>query len=758
MISTTVLAVALSLCGTIASISTNYSGYVNVFQGTRSGGNRFPGVVAAPFAFVKLGPDVESGRTDAYSGYLPAGNIWGFSMMHESGTGGAPKYGVVSQMPVVGSVSDPIANFSQPRKSPDEGSVGYYKSSLANGVQVELGATERAGLYSYVFPNGNTSSIVVDVSHVLPSFRGLGWEQHYTSGSFGIYDDGHYTGSGTYNNGWNLSPDWTIYFCGRFSQRPSYAYTFLSSGNATVTNNGTSSVSGSGRLGGVFSFASTSLRSRVGVSFLSTEKACSNLDAEISEVIELQTLVDNAKARWNTEIFDKVQISTSNEADLQLLYSSLYGMFLIPSNRTGENPGWDSAEPYYDDVFTLWDTHRCHTSLFQIVHPTAYEEFIRSLIDIWKNDGFMPDARSSNFNGRVQGGSNADNVLADAFVKGVRGAIDWEAGFAAMQTDAEVVPPNNFDPKAPDSSTKEGRGALPDWLQYGHITPRFTRAVSRAVEYSTNDFGLHQVASGLGKTDDAATYLDRSRNWRNHWNPNATSEGHFGFMVPRNANGSFIPQDPKDCGGCYWGDAYYEDNAWIYSMNAIHDVAELKRRVGGDERFVDRLDKLFDLKIFNAGNEPGFTSPFLYNFVKGKQYKSVERSRYIGGLYNASEAGLPGNSDAGAMESNLLWQMIGLWPMTGQTTFLILAPWFESMIIDLGDGKTLSITSTGGNRDTAFYVQSLKVNGSPWNKAWVTWDDIFANGGTLEYVLGDQAIAWATGAVPPSPASEILGS
>ena len=575
-------------------------------------------------------------------------------MMHESGTGGAPKYGVVSQMPVVGNVSNPIANFSQPRASPDQGSVGYYKSSLANGITVELAATEHAGLYSYAFPNGSTPSVVVDVSHVLPSFRGLGWEQHYSRGSFGISDDGHYTGSGTYNNGWNLSPDWNIYFCGKFNQPPARAYTFIAQGNTTVSNNGTSHVSGSQRLGGVFTFAGTSLQSRVGISFISTAKACANLDNEITPETTLRQLVSNAQTRWHSEILSKVQITSTNETDLQLLYSSLYGMFLIPSNRTGENPGWTSTEPYYDDVFTLWDTHRCHTSLFHVVQPTAYEQFIRSLIDIWRHDDFMPDARSSNFNGRVQGGSNADNVLADAFVKGVRGAIDWQDGFAAMQTDAEVVPPNNFDPKAPDSSTKEGRGALPDWLQYGYITPRFSRAVSRAVEYSTNDFGLHQVASGLNKTTEAATYLNRSRNWRNHWNPNATSEGHNGFVVPRSANGSFIPQDPKDCGGCYWGDAYYEDNAWIYSMNAIHDVAELKRRIGGDERFVDRLDKLFDLKIFNAGNEPGFTSPFLYNFVKGMQWKSVQRSRYIGSLYNAGESGLPGNSDAGAMESNLL--------------------------------------------------------------------------------------------------------
>ncbi|KAL5117689.1 hypothetical protein ACEQ8H_004437 [Pleosporales sp. CAS-2024a] len=743
----------LFLCGASPSANGNNSDHVNVFQGTQGGGNRFPGVVAAPFAMVKLGPDVESGKTDAYSGYLPTGNIWGFSMMHESGTGGAPKYGVVSQMPTVGDITNPVVDFSQPRASPDTGSVGYYKSSLANGITVELAATEHAGLYAYSFPPATTPSVIVDVSHVLPSFRGLGWEQHYSAGSFSISPDGRYVGSGTYNNGWNLSPDWTIYFCGRFSQPPVQSYTFIVTGNTTVTNNDGRRVSGRQQLGGAFTFTGQSLKSRVGISFLSTEKACANLDAEITAETGMGTLVDKAKARWNADILGKIQVSSTNHTDLQLLYSSLYGMFLLPSNRTGENPAWTSSEPYYDDVFTLWDTHRCHTSLFQIIQPTAYEEFIRSLIDIWRHDGFLPDARSSNYNGRTQGGSNADNVLADAFVKGVRGAVNWEDGFSAMQTDAEVVPANNFDPRAPDSSTQQGRGALPDWLQHGYITPRFTRAVSRAVEYATNDFALYQVALGLNKSTEAATYLERCRNWRNHWNPNAQSEGHAGFVVPRHANGSFARQNPESCGGCYWEDAYYEDNAWIYSMNAIHDVAELKRRIGGDDWFVDHIDKLFDLDIFHAGNEPGFTTPFLYNFVRGQQWKSVERSRYIGGLYSGGAKGLPGNSDAGAMESNLLWQTIGLYPLTGQTTFLILAPWFESMTIDLGHGKVLRITTNGADRNTAPYVQSVKVNGKVWDRAWVTWDDILAHGGTLDYVLGTKAVKWNTGDVPRSPAS-----
>ena len=112
----------------------------------------------------------------------------------------------------------------------------------------------------------------------------------------------------------------------------------------------------------------------------------------------------------------------------------------------------------------------------------AYEEYIRSLIDVWRHDGFLPDARSSFANGATQGGSNADNVLADAYVKGVRGQVNWDDAFAAMVTDAEVTPPNNFDPRDTTGSTKEGRGALPDWLQYGYITPKFGRSASRAVE------------------------------------------------------------------------------------------------------------------------------------------------------------------------------------------------------------------------------------------------------------------------------------
>lgn len=238
--------------------------------------------------------------------------------------------------------------------------------------------------------------------------------------------------------------------------------------------------------------------------------------------------------------------------------------------------------------------------------------------------------------------------------------------------------------------------------------------------------------------------------------------GFTGFVGPRNESG-FIPQDPISCGGCYWQDYYYQALPWEYSFNAHHEIEKLIGLMGGDQRFVDRLEMTFKPGVFsgngafghtlfNPGNEPSFTTPYLYNFVN-RQDLAVKQSRFIAKLYyHVAPNGLPGNSDAGAMESWLLWNMIGLYPMTGQTTFLIGSPWFKNLKISLGMSKFLTIASNGGS-DDAFYVQSLKVNGKAWNKSWLTWNDIFANGGTLEFELGPNPANWTTGERPPSPGS-----
>lgn len=729
--------------------------------GTTNGGNMFPGVVPAPFAPVKLGPDMD-GMDSAKSGYMPTGKLTGLSLMHVSGTGGSPKYGTVSQLPIVGEVTDLNGSFYVERSTSDVGGVGEYEITLKNGIHIDLAGSPHVGMLQYSFPPNQKANVLVDVSHYLQTTKKGGLlSQSYEEGSIEIFPDGHYEGSGTYEGGWNLSPDWKVYFCGRFSETPSNSQTFSTAGNSTTgIFSKATAASSTGQTGALFTFASQNVTSRVSFSFLSAAKACEYIDQEVPTGTTLNDLVSRSKEIWNTQVFSKITTTERDNNLLGQLYSNMYGMHILPTNRTGENPSsqWNAQVPYYDDIYTFWDLFRCTTPLFHILQPTMYEELLRSIVEVYRTEGYLPDGRSSNFNGRSQGGSNADNVLADAFVKGVKGKLDWNLAYAAMVKDAEVTPPNNNDPLVKDSSTAQGRGALPDWLKLGFITTKFTRSVTRAVEYSVNDFGLSQVASGLGKSSDADLYLSRSRNWRNHWDPTSKSHNTIGFLVPRKPDGSFVNQNPSDCGGCYWGEAYYEGNPWEYTVNPHHDLAAL---IAMDSNFTRRLDTLLDPKnkLINMGNEPSFATPYLYNFVN-QQALSVRASRSIAkSSYHPGPAGLPGNSDAGAMQSWWLWNVIGLYPLTGQTTFLIGSPWFSDLHINLPNDKSLHITTsnstTAGDVGDAIYVQSLKVNGKPWNQNWLSYNDVFATGGTLEFVMGREMTAWdENGALPPSPASQ----
>lgn len=401
---------------------------------------------------------------------------------------------------------------------------------------------------------------------------------------------------------------------GYFDSTPISAQVFSATGLAdSVFQEGgsVSSTNDQTRIGGMFTFSAetTSVTSRVGISWISIKKARQNVDGEIPAGTALQKVVEDTKSAWNEEVLSKITIKSPSTESRQLLYTSLYFMNLLPTNQTDENPGWTSAEPYYSDIFTLWDLFRCSTPLLHIINPKVYEEFIRSLIDIWRHDGYLPDARSSNYNGRTQVGSNADNVLADAFVKGVRGKINWNDGYAAMVKDAEVAPLNLDppDPQAPDASTKEGRGGLSDWIEHGFITkPIYTRSVSRAVEYAYNDFSLYQVAKGLGNDDDAAKYLNRSRNWRNHWNPNLESLGFTGFVGPRSLT-DFIPITPLEDRG-YWVGPFYEGGTWDYSWTDVHDINKMIELMGGTKRTLDRLETMFQV-----GKHPKFPNGTIYD-------------------------------------------------------------------------------------------------------------------------------------------------
>jgi len=374
-----------------------------------------------------------------------------------------------------------------------------------------------------------------------------------------------------------------VYVCGEFDSPPIGAKAFKGKNTFPVSrhfrtfDNGTTpwptftgSAARSGpmndRIGALFSWDNvTEVKSRVGISFMSVEKACAYKNSEISSW-SIKETTQAARDEWNRDVFSKIRVDASESANrtrLALLYSSLYFMHLIPSERVGENPLWESEEPYWDDFYTMWDLFRNQVSLWHLIQPSYYESMIRSLIDMFKHEGYMPDGRSGNYNGLVQGGSNADNVLADAYVKGLAGMINWTEGYAAVKKDADVVPFFDQNPVDPQGSLKEGRSALDDWIQLGYVSAdRSTRAVSKTVEYSLNDFAVSQIAADEAP-GDRNLYLRRSAGWQLSWDSEASSRNFTGFVMPRYANGTFHKTyNITNCGDCNWADESYEGTAF----------------------------------------------------------------------------------------------------------------------------------------------------------------------------------------------------
>lgn len=197
----------------------------------------------------------------------------------------------------------------------------------------------------------------------------------------------------------------------------------------------------------------------------------------------------------------------------------------------------------------IWDTFRSVHPLYTLIRPQVQSSIVRGLIDIQKHEGFLPDSRVANWNGRTQAGSNADVILADAFVKGLKG-IDWEAGWAALVADAESSPEDFLD---------HGRGDIEYWWTIGYIPayPQqqiyYHRSAARTIEYAYNDFCIAQVARGLGKEDEYKKYLNSSAKWQNLWNDKVTSFGTRGFIIPRSdfmEGGRFLEDDWKNVTLC----------------------------------------------------------------------------------------------------------------------------------------------------------------------------------------------------------------
>lgn len=667
-------------------------------------------------------------------------------------------------------------------------SPGYFDITLVDGIRGEATVTAHTALYRFTFvphptANGTANSPVITID--------LNDLANTRTGNAAVAVNprtGRVAGTGTFRPSFGTG-HYTLHFCTDFKGGSlTDAAIWDKSG---PLENETQKAFGGHVLGGAYALfdpSATEVLVRVGLSFMNVSQACQNAESEIP-TFDFETVKRSAENEWRKKL-DVVSIEAGGvDEDLEIIFwSGFYRTMISPQDYTNENPLWNSTEPYFDSFYCIWDSFRSQHPFLTLVDPVEQSRMVRALLDIYKHEGKLPDCRMSLCRGLTQGGSNADVVLADAYVKNLGGGIDWDLAYEAVVSDAE---------EELSMWDYSGRGGLKSWKELDFIPIHDndsdgnglkTRSVSRTVEFAYNDFCIAEMAEMLGHADDAEKYFGRAENWRNLFKADQNSSisgvdtGFVGFLQPRyastarqylhntdpsarNADLTWAFQDPAKCSpllnmdSCYLdgsGGETYEGSCWMYTFFVPQDMATLVSILGGREQFVKRLDFLHDSGLLYLGDEQAFLTVFLYHYA-GRPALSAKRAHmYIPSQFNNTDAGIPGNDDSGAMGSFVTLTMMGIFPNPGQDVYFITPPFFESFSVVNGEtGKRATIRNV--NFDAGYnntYIQSATRDGKAWTKNWID-HSFFRDGGVLELTLGAEESDWGTREedLPPSMSS-----
>ncbi|KAK2599625.1 hypothetical protein N8I77_011363 [Diaporthe amygdali] len=765
--------------------------FVDPLIGSTNGGNVFAGA-SLPYGLAKAVANVDGQNTGGFA--TDGSNVTGFSSVHDSGTGGNPSLGNFPLFPQVcpddGDVNSCSFRIGDRKLPYVNDSVvarpGYFSVQLQSGIKAEMTVAERTALYRFDFSSalgdgGNGSAgahplILLDLTDL--------WQSRQNASIKVDPDTGRMTGNGTFLPSFGAG-SYVMHFCVDFFGGDIYEDGVWVNNRAGTEPKDLFVTRGFNlfylEAGGWARFSGLTdniVTARMGISFISSEQACSSAESEIPDPTEnFDALVSTAQSAWRQKL-SPVSIDAGGASDdLQTsFWSGIYRAMMSPQNYTGENPHWDSGIPYFDSYYCIWDSFRVQHPLLTIIDPAAQTQMVNSLLDIYRHEGWLPDCHMSLCNGWTQGGSNADVVLADAYVKNLSATIDWNHALEAITKDAEVEPLE---------WSKHGRGGLASWKSLGYIPyldfdpagfGTNSRSISRTLEYSYNDFNLATLAQGLGRSDLYDKYLARSTNWQALWREDQTSlingndTGFTGFFQPKYANGTWGYQDPIACstlaGFCSLTtnpSETFEASIWQYQFLVAHDTAGLISLMGGDEAFVARLSYFHGSALADISNEPVFSTVWLYHYAGRPGLSTTRIHGYIPGSFTATPAGLPGNDDSGAMGSFLFFSMLGLFPVAGQDVYLLSAPFFRSVSVThplTGKTATVKVVEGWDSAYESIYIQNVTVNGQPWTKSWIG-HEAFTEGWTIEMSLGtSESATWGRALEdrPPSYAAAAPGS
>jgi len=678
-----------------------------------------------PNGAINPSPQTSPGNlTGDMDGYVMGQPIRGFGQLHVSGTGWG-KYGQIFISPQVG-----LAVGEAEHDSPKVNEVAkpYEYSVLLSryGIKTDFTPATHSAIYRFTFPKSDKSNIMLDISH---NITDIATDMKLKVGNFlgGTVTFANSSGTeikgyGEYQGGFS-DGTYKVFFCMRLSKAPQSRGTFING----KTNQGKISevaIKVENRIGAYVHYNTKEnevVYLKVAVSMKSIEQASAWLDAEIP-AWDYNKVRGNAKKAWEKEL-SKITEEGGTESGKQIFYSALYHTSIMPRNKTNDMVGFDKDEPVWDDQLAVWDKWRTLYPLKVLTNPDMVSGTINSFIARLKKNGKVRDAyvAGKDMNAE-QGGNNIDNIIADAYIKKVKG-INWDEAYKVVKFNADNE--RNGIGKSDDDKLYKKLG----WIPAGKMNCSVT------LEYAYNDFCVAQMAKILGTKADYEKYLSRSKQWVNLWNPEAESDGYKGFVVPKNLNGDFIPINLKKNWGS-WKDYFYEASSWTYSYFIPHQFEKLVDISGGKEVFAKKIQHGFENNLIDYGNEPAFLAVHAFHYADRSDLASFYIRRLMKEGFTLE--GYPDNEDSGAMSSWYVFSSLGFFPNAGQDLYYLTGGSFPKATMILGNGKKLIITSKNAS-DKNIYIQSCKINGKTWNKFWFTHKEI-ENGGTIEFVMGEKPV------------------
>jgi predicted alpha-1,2-mannosidase len=710
--------------------------WVNPLMGTLSkpelsNGNTYP-AIAVPWGMNFWTPQTgKMGNGWAYT--YDADKIRGFKQTHQPSPW-MNDYGQFAIMPVTGSKRfNQDARASWFSHKAEVAKPYYYSVYLADAdVTTEITPTERAAQFRFTFPASSASYVVVD------AFEKGSWVKI-------LPEQRRVIGYSTLHRRGPLPKNFRNYFVIEFDQ----AFTSTDTWQDEKLEEGKLENEGlhSGALLGFATTKGQQIHMRVASSFISVEQAELNLRRELGKD-DFDTTRARAKARWN-EVLGRLSVEGGTVDQTRTFYSSLYRTVLFPNkmyelDAAGKPVHWS---PYNGEVLPgrlfagtgFWDTFRALFPFLNLVYPSINREMQEGLANAFKEGGWLPEWSSPGY-ADIMIGNNSASVVADAYIKGVRGQ-DIETLWQALKHGA-----NNEGPMS-----AVGRKGVKYYNELGYVPydVGINENAARTLEYAYDDFTIYRLGKALGKpASEIDIYARRSMNYKKLFDPES------GLMRGKNLDGSFqSPFNPFK-----WGDAFTEGNSWHYSWSVFHDVDGLIRLMGGRRAFVDKLDTVFtlppvfdesyykaviheirEMQIANMGqyahgNQPIQHMIYLYNHA-GAPWRAQHWIREtMDRMYAPTPDGYCGDEDNGQTSAWYVFSALGFYPVTpGVNQYVLGTPLFPKATVKLENGRTLAVHARGDGR----YVDALSVNGKPVSRSWLGHAEL-TQGARLDFSMASR--------------------